>query len=82
MAKQLGGFDTPMAGQDFLVIIDYHWIAEAKPLHGVGELADLSSRVGASVAVMRFQRMNWRLLNLKIVHDVLDGLIIKSGLIC
>jgi hypothetical protein len=63
-----------MAGQDFLVIIDYHWIAEAKPLHGVGELADLSSRVGASVAVMRFQRMNWHLLNRKIAHYVLVAL--------
>jgi hypothetical protein len=49
-AKELGGCDTPVPGDDLVVVADQNRIGEAEALDAVGYLAQLFLGVGARIA--------------------------------
>src|ERR1700722_13447774 len=55
--EQLGSLDTPMSGNDLIIVVDQYGVVEAEARNAAGNLPDLLGRVGAGIARIGSQRV-------------------------
>ncbi len=66
--NELGGFDTPVAGNDPIGIVDEDWVGEPEARDGARALFELLARVRARVVRSRPKGRGWSIGDLQCAH--------------
>jgi hypothetical protein len=62
-AQKFGGLDPAMPGDNLILIVDQHWVVEAKSGYAIGNLSDLLLRMSSRVSFVRPQFAEQCILN-------------------